>query len=305
MVRGFCYGGAMKKPAIRTAVIPAAGLGTRSLPATKVIPKEMLPVLDVPAIQVVVEEAVRSGIERIVLVLSRGKHMVADHFDRHIELEAALKEKGKIDLLEKVLATSDLAEVVSVRQPEPLGLGHAVLCARSAVGAEPFSVLLPDDLVAFEKPALKQLMEAHAEGGDGVVALAEVPEGQQHLYGIAAVVEKGVGPGGVCTVSGLVEKPPPGKAPSRLAVVGRYVLPPEIFAALERVKRGALGEIQLTDAIQSLVEGPTVVKGKVVEGQRFDLGDPVGYIAATIDAALARPETADRVRKVLSELLKS
>lgn len=295
----------MSAQSAKTVVIPAAGLGTRSLPATKVVPKELLPVLDIPAIQLMVEEAVRSGFERVVLVLREGKQLVADHFERHPELEEYLEARGQAELLEKVTAVCKLAEVVVARQPEPLGLGHAVLCAREAVGRKPFSVLLPDDLVISPTPPLGQVADAVRSDEEGAVALMEVPEGRQHLYGIARVDSDRWREGAPVAIEQLVEKPAPGSAPSCLAVVGRYVLPNEVFDSLDKVKRGAGGEIQLTDGLERLVRQGTTVRGVVLKGTRFDLGDPAGYVAATVHAALARQGLEPRVRRLVGELLTS
>lgn len=290
---------------IKTVVIPAAGLGTRSLPSTKVVPKELLPVLDVPAIQVMVEEAVLSGVGRVVLVLRGGKELVAEHFARHRELEEHLRARGQMELLEKVVAVCRLAEVVTVGQPEPLGLGHAVYCAKDAVGGGPFAVLLPDDMVVSEKPALRQVMEARQGDSEASVALMEVSQGKEQLYGIAGVDSDEWRQHQPVVINELVEKPRPGTAPSRLAVVGRYVLPFEIFDALEHVGKGAGGEIQLTDALELLVRGSTTVWGVVLQGRRFDLGDPAEFVAATVHAALSKPGLEARVRGILDELLSS
>lgn len=294
------------KKRVDTVVIPAAGLGTRSLPATKVLPKELLPVLDVPAIHLIVEEASEAGIERVVLVLSRGKHLLMDYFDRHPELEASLKNKGREDLYERVTAPVSLAHVLTVRQHMPLGLGHSVLSARAAVGEGPFAVILPDDLMVAEIPAIQQLLNVRLQAGEPdavVVGLIEVPEGTEHLYGIVEVKETETRPMEPLNVRRLTEKPRPGTAPSRLAIVGRYLLPQKIFDTLASVPKGAGGEIQLTDGIQALADRGHPVLGCLLSGVRFDLGDHVGYVRATVWAALKRESLAPRIRQALAELL--
>ncbi len=288
----------MSRP--RKAVIPAAGLGTRFLPATKTIPKEMLPLVDVPAIQYVVAEAVASGIEEIVLVTGRGKSAIEDHFDRAPELEQVLADKGKIDLLEQVRAIGRMARVVSVRQKEALGLGHAVLVARHAVGNEPFAVLLGDDIFDCTPPCAAQLSDVFDSHGP-VVALRAVTPEETQLYGVIAgtpVAER------LHRVHTLVEKPGPGSAPSNLAVFGHYVLPPEIFDILERTPPGKGGEIQLTDALQVLAR-ETGLYGLEFQGDRYDAGDKLGFIEATVAFALKRPDLGPRLRPVLRRLLGS
>jgi UTP--glucose-1-phosphate uridylyltransferase len=275
---------------VRKAVIPAAGLGTRFLPATKAVPKEMLPIVDVPTIQLVVEEALASGIEEIVLVTGRGKSSIEDHFDVSFELERTLRDRNKNDLLREVEKISKMVRLVSVRQKEPLGLGHAVLVARQAVGDEPVAVLLGDDLYDCEgrKPATRQLIDAYERlGGKGVISLMEVPAGQEHLYGVVAGKPAG---DGTIAISDMVEKPPPGTAPSRLIIVGRYVLPAEIWPILERTQPGKNGEIQLTDALKVLARDGAGCHGLVIDGQRHDAGDKLGFLGASLAYALKRPD---------------
>ena len=283
--------------AVGAAIIPAGGLGTRFLPATKAVPKEMLPVVDKPLIQYAAEEARAAGIERIVLVTARGKTAVVDHFDRAPELEAALEAAGRADAAAAVAASAAAAgSVVAVRQPRPLGLGHAVWCAREAAGGGPFAVLLPDDLILGPVPCLASMVEAHAAAGGALVAAMPVPRAETRRYGI---IDPGGSEGDLVTVAGLVEKPEPAAAPSTLAVVGRYILPPETFALLGRQRRGAGGEIQLTDAIAGLI-GTVPVHGFRFAGERFDCGDKLGYLEAGLACALARDDLAGGVREILA-----
>jgi UTP--glucose-1-phosphate uridylyltransferase len=271
------------------------------LPATKAIPKEMLPIVDVPTIQLVVEEAVRAGIEDIVLVNGRHKSAIEDHFDHAYELEHTLRERGKDELLAAAERVSTMARLISVRQKQPLGLGHAVLCAREVIGDEPFAVLLGDDLVDNdENPAIGQLCQVYEETGSGAVMVMEVAEGQEHLYGI---VEGHKQESGRIRVSNMVEKPAPGTAPSRMAVVGRYVLPAAIWPLLEATQPGVGGEIQLTDALLKLAHSDVPgLLGVVVEGTRHDAGDKLGYLRANIAYALKRPELRADVLDLLREL---
>ena len=278
----------MKHP-LRKVVIPAAGLGTRFLPATKAVPKEMLPIVDTPTIQLIVEEAVRAGVHQVIVVNGRGKGAIEDHFDRSYELEDTLTRKGKKDLFELVRKISDAVRLVSVRQKEPMGLGHAVLAAKAAVGDEWFGVLLGDDLIDSEEPGIGQLARVSMATGKATVALMPVPDDQVHLYGVAA--GKAL-PDGNLGVERMVEKPPRGTAPSNLAVIGRYVLPPDIFGILEKVKPGAGGEIQLTDALAVLAQEGRLV-GVRFKGERHDAGDRLGYLQANIAWALKRPELRD------------
>jgi UTP--glucose-1-phosphate uridylyltransferase len=281
-----------KRAKVRKAVLPVAGLGTRFLPVTKAVPKEMLPIVDVPSIQLIVEECVASGIEEIVLVTARGKSALEDHFDRAAELEALLEKKGKTADLALVRRPTDLARIISVRQGEARGLGHAVLCAREAIGDEPFAVVLGDDLLDARVPGVRQLLDVYERWGTGVVGLKEVPVGQEHLYGIVEGESVGARQ---WKLSRLVEKPAPGTAPSRLAAIGRYVLPPEIFAILAETPPGRGGEIQLTDGLATLC-ARRGLHGVEVEGERFDAGDRAGYVLAGLHWALKREELAAEVR---------
>ncbi|MFT4259230.1 UTP--glucose-1-phosphate uridylyltransferase GalU [Microbacterium sp.] len=282
------------------AVIPAAGLGTRFLPATKAMPKEMLPVVDKPAIQYVVEEAVDAGIDDILVILGRNKSPISNHFDSVPELEVKLLEKGDTGRLERVMHSSDLADIHFVRQGEPKGLGHAVLRAKAHVGDSSFAVLLGDDLIDARDTLLTEMIEVHQRTGAAVIALMEVDPASIQLYG-AAAVEPLEGSDAV-RVTGLVEKPAPEDAPSNLAVIGRYVLPPSIFEVLERTGPGKGGEIQLTDALQELAaaDGPGVV-GVVFRGRRYDTGDRVDYIKAIVQLAADREDLGAELRPWLKE----
>jgi UTP--glucose-1-phosphate uridylyltransferase len=282
---------------VRKAIIPAAGLGTRFLPATKAVPKEMLPIVDVPTLQLVVEEALEAGIEEIALVTGRGKSTLEDHFDVSYELERTLRDRGKKELLAVVERISQMTRLVSVRQKEPLGLGHAVLVARQAVGDEPVAVLLGDDLYDCEgrKPAIGQLIEAF-DGKAGVIALMEVAKGQEHQYGIVAGEAKGK----LFHISDMVEKPAPGTAPSRMSIVGRYVLPASIWPILQATPPGKNGEIQLTDALKVLAQKGDGCCGVTVDGMRHDAGDKLGYLGANLAWAMKRPE----LRAGLVEIMK-
>lgn len=285
---------------VRKAVLPVAGIGTRFLPVTKAVPKELLPIVDVPAIQINVEECVASGIRDLILVTSRGKDALVDYFDRAGELEELLERKGKQTELAMMRRLTELAQISSVRQAETRGLGHAVLCARAAVGDEPFAVLLGDDLFEGNPPGTKQLLDVYAKYGKGVVGLWEVPPGQEHLYGIVDGEPLG---GGVFRLNRLVEKPEPGKAPSRLAIVGRYVLPPEIFPILANTKPGKGGEIQLTDALATLCASDGLY-GVQLRGERFDAGDRAGYVLAVLRYALRRSDIGAAVRAGAEKLLR-
>ncbi|MBL8614025.1 MAG: UTP--glucose-1-phosphate uridylyltransferase [Deltaproteobacteria bacterium] len=288
-------------PAVRTAVMPVAGLGTRFLPVTKAVPKEMLPIGDRPCIEYVVAEAVAAGIERIVFVSSRGKDALVDYFDRSPALEAHLREAGKVDLLAEVLRVAKMAEVVSVRQGEALGLGHAVLTAAPAVGNEPFAVLLGDDVVDAQVPAIGQLIAAGAaSGAEAVVALMEVPRADTRRYGVCAGTFEQPGR---MRVRAMVEKPEPEVAPSNFAIVGRYVLPARIFEVLRHTPRGRGGEIQLTDAIAVLAAEGAVI-GEVFAGQRFDTGDLLGLLRASLHFSAKRPELRAGVDAMVQELLR-
>ncbi|MGI6492376.1 MAG: UTP--glucose-1-phosphate uridylyltransferase GalU [Pelotomaculum sp.] len=284
---------------VRKAIIPAAGRGLRFLPATKAQPKEMLPIVDKPAIQYIVEEAVGSGIEQLLIITGSTKRAIEDHFDKNVELEAHLKAKGKKDLLELVQDISDLVDLHYIRQKEQLGLGHAVYYARQFIGEEPFGVLLGDDIVQSKTPCLQQLTELYDEVQSSVLAVMEVPEQDVNKYGILDAVEEKPG---VYRVLDLVEKPPVGKAPSRLAIMGRYVLEPGIFPILADTKPGAGGEIQLTDALRVLCREKPIY-GLAFEGKRYDVGDKLGYLKATVEFALGRPELAAGFREYLQSLL--
>jgi UTP--glucose-1-phosphate uridylyltransferase len=290
---------------VRKAVIPVAGLGTRFLPATKAIPKELLPVVDKPAIQYVVEEAVRSGLDDILFITGRGKSAIEDHFDRNLELEERLGgDAKKKDLLDRVRAADELATVHSVRQGEALGLGHAVLCAAGHVGEEPFAVLLGDDLIDERDVLLTRMVEVQQRLGGCVVALLEVPQDQIGLYGCAAV--NPTEDDDVVRITGVVEKPPPDEAPSNLAIIGRYVLAPEIFDVLRRTPPGRGGEIQLTDAIEALTGrddagGP--VHGVVFRGRRYDTGDKADYLKAVVQLGCDRDDLGPDFRAWLTDFV--
>ncbi len=284
----------MKK--LRKAVLPVAGLGTRFLPATKAMAKEMLPVVDKPLIQYAIEEARAAGIEQFCLVSGRGKTALIDHFDVAYELEATLRERGKTDMLAMLDAMKvQPGSITTVRQQVPLGLGHAIWCARAFIGDDPFAILLPDDLVLSDAPCLKQLADAYAQTGGNVVAVAEVPPDQTNKYGILKV---GQDDGRMVEVLGLVEKPKPADAPSNLSVIGRYVLLPEVIGHLSQMERGAGNEVQLTDAMAKMI-GNTPFHGLRYEGRRFDCGDKIGFLEAQIAFALKRPELAAEVREFM------
>ncbi|MER5847996.1 UTP--glucose-1-phosphate uridylyltransferase GalU [Streptomyces sp. NPDC002012] len=276
---------------ISKAVIPAAGLGTRFLPATKATPKEMLPVVDKPAIQYVVEEAVAAGLSDVLMITGRNKRPLEDHFDRNYELESALTRKGDAERLQKVQESSDLATMHYVRQGDPRGLGHAVLCAAPHVGDQPFAVLLGDDLIDPRDPLLARMVEIQEREGGSVIALMEVAPEQIHMYGCAAV--EPTAQGDAVRVTGLVEKPDPAEAPSNLAVIGRYVLDPAVFDILRKTEPGRGGEIQLTDALQLLAEDEKIggpVHGVVFKGRRYDTGDRGDYLRAIVRLACERED---------------
>ncbi|UUZ93043.1 UTP--glucose-1-phosphate uridylyltransferase GalU [Paenibacillus sp. P25] len=270
---------------VRKAIIPAAGLGTRFLPATKAMPKEMLPIIDKPTIQYIVEEAIESGIEDIIIVTGKGKRAIEDHFDHAFELESNLAEKGKVKSLEEVRRTSKV-DIHYIRQKEPRGLGHAVWCARRFIGDEPFAVLLGDDIVQAETPCLKQLIHQFENTGASVIGVQPVSDNETQRYGIIDPLTK---VGDLYQVKKFVEKPRPGKAPSNLAIMGRYVLTPEIFRFLDLQEEGAGGEIQLTDAIQKLNEFQRVFAYHF-QGVRYDVGEKLGFILTTLDFALRNQE---------------
>ncbi|HGN7434846.1 TPA: UTP--glucose-1-phosphate uridylyltransferase GalU [Staphylococcus aureus] len=285
----------MKK--IKKAIIPAAGLGTRFLPATKAMPKEMLPILDKPTIQYIVEEAARAGIEDIIIVTGRHKRAIEDHFDSQKELEMVLKEKGKSELLEKVQYSTELANIFYVRQKEQKGLGHAISSARQFIGNEPFAVLLGDDIVESEVPAVKQLIDVYEETGHSVIGVQEVPEADTHRYGIIDPLTKN---GRQYEVKKFVEKPAQGTAPSNLAIMGRYVLTPGIFDYLKTQKEGAGNEIQLTDAIERM-NNDNQVYAYDFEGERYDVGEKLGFVKTTIEYALKD----DSMREELTQFIKA
>ncbi|WP_027091780.1 UTP--glucose-1-phosphate uridylyltransferase GalU [Cohnella thermotolerans] len=288
---------------IRKAIIPAAGLGTRFLPATKAMPKEMLPIIDKPAIQYIVEEAVASGIEDILIVTGKGKRAIEDHFDSYYELEQNLLQKGKLDLLSEVQRASDLTDIHYIRQKEPKGLGHAIWCARKFIGNEPFAVLLGDDIVQSDTvPCLKQMMNVFEEVQGSVLAVQRVARDEVSRYGIVDPDPESDPEAPLIRVRGVVEKPAPDKAPSNIAIMGRYILTPAIFDLLETQNTGAGGEIQLTDAIYRLLADEAIY-AYTFEGKRYDTGEKMGYLKTIIDFALERPDLGEEVRKYLLEKL--
>lgn len=283
---------------IRKAVIPVAGLGTRFLPATKTVPKELLPIVDIPSIQYVVQEAVEAGIQEIIFVTGRGKDAIEDHFDEAPELEQILVERGHSEMVEKLRRIAEMTEVVSVRQKKPLGLGHAVLCARDLVGDEPFAVMLADDLIDASTPCIRQLIDIFNETQESVVALMEVPLQEVHQYGIIKGKEV---KHHLYDVEATVEKPAANDAPSRMAIIGRYVLRPEIFSILQNLPPGRGGEIQLTDGLSRLVQERRMF-GCEFRGDRYDIGDKFGFVRATVAYALKRPDLKDKVSEYLKSL---
>ncbi len=285
----------MKK--VKKAVIPAAGLGTRFLPATKAQPKEMLPIVDKPAIQYIVEEAVESGIEEILIITGRNKRAIEDHFDRSVELE--LEKKQAEEMLRTVREISNLAEIYYIRQKTPLGLGHAVHCAATFVGEEPFAVMLGDDIVDSRVPCLKQLMQAHETYGCSVLGVQRVKRDQIEKFGI---VEGQPLTQQAYRVKSLVEKPSVEKAPSDIAILGRYIITPQVFSILRNLKPGAKNEIQLTDALNLLCRQQDMI-AYLFEGKRYDIGDKLGFLQATVEFALKRPEFSGRFEEYLTELL--
>ena len=287
-----------KNSTVRKAIIPAAGLGTRFLPATKAQPKEMLPIVDKPAIQFIIEEAIASGIEEILIITGRNKRAIEDHFDRSVELEMLLKAQGKYDLLNLVEEIADVT-IHYIRQKEAKGLGHAVLCAKQFVGNEPFAVLLGDDIIDAGVPCLKQLMSVYDDCPGTILGVQEVPRDKVCNYGIVSPVAV---KHNLWKAVDLVEKPAVAEAPSQLAVLGRYILQPEIFAILEQTPPGKGGEIQLTDALRTLAVEKQSVYAYNFEGRRYDVGDKQGYLEATVEYALKRPELRD---KFLQYLLKT
>lgn len=284
---------------VRKAIIPAAGLGTRFLPATKAMPKEMLPIVDKPTIQYIVEEAIASGIEDIIIVTGKGKRAIEDHFDHATELENNLMEKQKYEMLETIQSISNMIDIHYIRQKEPKGLGHAILCARKFIGDEPFAVLLGDDIVQAEKPCLAQLMEEYNKRFSSVLAVKRVPDAETHRYGIIDPIEA---EDRIYQVKNFIEKPDPGTAPSNLAIIGRYILNPEIFMFLEKEEIGAGNEIQLTDAIQKLNKIQRVFAYEF-EGKRYDVGEKQGFIETTIEFALQRPDLRADLLRFMEEKL--
>ena len=289
----------MNRKPVRKAIFPVGGMGTRFLPATKAMPKEMLPIIDRPLIQYAVEEAAAAGIEEFIFVTGRGKHAIEDHFDESVELNHLLSEQGRDDILADIRGWMPKpGQVFYTRQMAPLGLGHAVWCARHLIGDEPFAVLLADDLVMSKTPCLKQMVDVYGEIGGSVVAVMDVPREHTDRYGILDVNHDD---GRLASVKGLVEKPAPADAPSTLSIIGRYILQPNVFRWLDRQEKGEGGEIQLTDAMASMLEdGP--FHGVRFEGRRFDCGNKIGFVEATLAFALSRPEMAPAVREIIANL---
>lgn len=290
-------------PRVRKAVFPAAGLGTRFLPATKAQPKEMLPLVDKPLIQYGVEEAMHSGIQNIIIVTGRGKSSIEDHFDVSFELEQLLESKGKSEMLSMVRAISDMIDVSYVRQKEALGLGHAVLRAKELVGHEPFAVVLSDDIIASEIPCIRQLLDIYEFYGASVLALMEVPKDQISAYGVvdAELVSDNGRENRLYRIRNMVEKPKPAEAPSNLAIIGRYILTPEIFRCIEAIEPGSGGEIQLTDALKYMLRNRPIY-GLKFEGTRYDAGDKLGFLRATVEFALNRHDLGQPFREYLNNL---
>jgi UTP--glucose-1-phosphate uridylyltransferase len=283
---------------IRKAVFPAAGLGTRFLPATKAQPKEMLPLVDKPIIQYVIEEAVASGIGNIIIVTGRGKTAIEDHFDVAYELEQMLERRGKLDLLKQVRSISDMIDVSYVRQKEPLGLGHAILMAREMIGDEPFAVFLGDDVIESATPVMRQMIQVYGHYACSIVAVEKVSRARTRDYGIVAATREA---DRIHMITDLVEKPSPAEAPSNLAIIGRYILTPEIFPHLEQTVAGRGGEIQLTDGLRSLLRRQAIYAYEF-EGKRYDTGDKLGFLKATVEFALRRPDLGGAFRTYLKGL---
>jgi UTP--glucose-1-phosphate uridylyltransferase len=282
---------------IRKAVFPVGGLGTRFLPATKAMPKEMLPVVDKPLIQYAVEEARAAGIEQFIFVTGRSKSAIEDHFDLSYELETTMRERGKDAQIREVNSwMTEPGQITFTRQQKPLGLGHAVLCARHLIGDEPFAVLLADDLILSERPCLKQMVTAYAKTGGNIVAVEEVPREHTNRYGVLDIAKDD---GKLVSVKGVVEKPEPAKAPSTLSIIGRYILEPLVFEHLSHLGKGAGGEIQLTDALSGLIKAKRPFHGLRFEGKRFDCGDKAGFFEANVAFALDRKDMAPAVKKIL------
>lgn len=294
-------GGRRRSSRPHKAIIPAAGLGTRFLPATKAVPKELLPIVDTPAMQYIVEEAVRVGLTDILVVTGRGKEAIADHFDRAPELEAALERKGDRGRLDSILHPAEMADVHFVRQGAPRGLGHAVLCGAPYVGDEPFAVLLPDDVIDERDPLLARMLEVQDRYGGSVVALLEVPRNQISLYGCVSASRTDTEQ--LVAITDMVEKPAPQDAPSNLAIIGRYVLSPTIFQALAATDSGALGEIQLTDALRETIRRGEPMHGVVFRGRRYDTGDRADYLRAVVRLACERPDIGPEFRAWLEKFV--
>ena len=286
---------------VRKAVFPAAGLGTRFLPATKAQPKEMLPLVDKPIIQYGVEEAVLSGVDNIILVTGRGKNAIEDHFDVSIELETFLESRGKMELLDEIRKISNLINFAYVRQGEPLGLGHAVLVTRALVGNEPFAVILADDVIDADPPALRQMISVFEQVEGPVLAVERVPMDQVSRYGVVDIESTAGLPDGVCRIRDLVEKPPRGDAPSNLAIIGRYILTPDIFPALEATAGDRTGEIQLTNGLRRLLRERPIYTCEIT-GVRHDTGNKLGYLQAVVYFALRRPDLGDEFARYLRSL---
>jgi UTP--glucose-1-phosphate uridylyltransferase len=283
---------------VRKAVIPAAGFGTRFLPATKAVPKELLPIVDKPTIQYIMEEVVAAGIDEVILITGREKGSIEDHFDTSGELENHLKKKKKEDLLKIIQKISEMVTLVSVRQKEPLGLGHAILCAKRTVGNEPFAVLLGDDLIDSQIPCIKQMIDLYSSEMQALIAIQQVPQEEAHLYGIIRgqkVKER------VYRIEEMVEKPPRGKAPSNLAIIGRYILPPQIFSILEKVPPDRNGEIQLTNGLVELNRKEAIFGYEFI-GDRYDAGDKLGYLQANISYGLKHPDLGPKLKEFLKGL---
>ncbi len=283
---------------IKKAIIPAAGLGTRFLPATKAQPKEMLPIVDKPTIQYIIEEAIQAGIEDILIITGKHKRAIEDHFDKSIELEIALKEKGKVELLQQVEDISNLVDIHYVRQKEPKGLGHAIYCARTFIGNEPFAVLLGDDVMVADKPVIGQMMEIYSQKEAPIIGVQEVPEKRVSSYGIVKYREQ---QDQLYLVEDLIEKPTKEEAPSNLAILGRYIITPEIFSILEDTEPGRNDEIQLTDALKRLAIQQKMYAYRF-EGKRYDLGDKLGFLKATVEFALAREDLGEEFINYLKSL---
>jgi UTP--glucose-1-phosphate uridylyltransferase len=283
---------------IKKAVIPAAGFGTRFLPATKVVPKELLPIVDKPTVQYIMEEVVAAGMQEVILITGREKGSIEDHFDTSAELENHLRKKGKRDLLKLIQEISEMVTLVSVRQKEPLGLGHAILCAKKVVGREPFAVLLGDDLIDAKVPCIKQMIDVYEKMNGAVIAIQKVPRSETHLYGIIRgrkMADR------LYRIDDMIEKPEKGKAPSNLAIIGRYILFPQIFDLLENVSPDGKGEIQLTEGLRGLKETVPLF-GYEFKGARYDAGDKWGYLQANISLGLKHPEIGLKLKRYLRSL---